>query len=61
MLVAFVLIIDRVLTYVAEYGDGTVIAGYAPGDHLSKEQRNKFWKNLDKTLGEIPRRSCKIL
>jgi hypothetical protein len=29
MLVAFVLIIDCVLTYVAEYGDGTVIAGYA--------------------------------
>jgi hypothetical protein len=41
--------------------DITVIAGYAPGDHLPKELRNKFWTTVGKTIGEVPKRSCKIL
>jgi hypothetical protein len=44
-----------------EVVDITIIAAYAPGDHLTRELRGKFWKNLQKEIGDVPRRSCKIL
>jgi hypothetical protein len=41
--------------------DVTMVGAYAPGDHLSKDLRQKFWATLDQTMKEIPRRSNKIM
>ena len=41
--------------------DVTITGAYAPGDHLSRELRHKFWHQLDQNMRSIPRRSSRIL
>ncbi len=41
--------------------DISIVGAYAPGDHLGKEIRSKFWKSLDQNTRAIPGRSSKII
>ena len=41
--------------------DVTITGAYAPGDHLSRELRHRFWQNLDQSLRAIPQRRSRIL
>ena len=41
--------------------DVTIVGAYAPGDHLPREIRFKFWRSLEQGITEIPRRSTKIM
>jgi exonuclease III len=45
----------------SKFFDHHFIAAYAPGDHLPRTLRNKFWSLLRKGLSGIPRRSTIIL
>ena len=41
--------------------DVTICAAYAPGDHLSRELRGRFWDNLRKAFRELPNRTTKVV
>ena len=41
--------------------DTTIVGAYAPGDHLAKQVREKFWKALGQSVRAIPRRSSRII
>jgi exonuclease III len=41
--------------------DISIMGAYAPGDHLSREIRNKFWRSIDQNTRAIPGRSSRII
>ena len=41
--------------------DVTVTGAYAPGDHLPKELRQKFWATLERNMRSIPQRCSRIM
>ena len=40
--------------------DVTITGAYAPGDHLARALRQKFWRNLDQNMRMIPGRCSRI-
>ena len=44
-----------------EFIDVTIVAGYAPGDHLPRKLRQPFWRQLEQFLRKLPKRTIKIL
>ena len=45
----------------SQWVDVILFAAYAPGDHLVRELRGKFWKQLDSTVRAAPRRTTRIM
>ena len=41
--------------------DVTIVGAYAPGDHLSRELRHRFWKTLEQSIRELPKRTTKLM
>jgi exonuclease III len=41
--------------------DITIVGAYAPGDHLTRELRSRFWRMLEQSMREIPKRSTKVM
>ena len=44
-----------------KFVDVTFVAGYSPGDHLPRNLRAPFWKQLGETVSRLPRRTTVIM